>query len=384
MGHFRQTWPSRHVFRVREHVSFAFVTSEALFPIDMFARGLAVGAILTLGLAILRSRVSRDVRIVGVYAAITLSAWMVSESQPLWDALGRNPAPMFLALSSGSAFWLLVMVVFEDWPASWLTFLPTVLLIISGLVMWVEAPSPLSSVLWVVRNSFSGLLSLHAMFVVIRGWRGDLMQGRRWARAPLLGFGTVFGVMVVIISLANRFHPLGDGWLRLEPGGVYGAVIMAVLTLAIGAIFLEARPSVFGAAGRRAELADARAEAIDRAMLQRLDTIMAAEGWRREGLTIGQLAKEMALAEHRLRRLINTRLGHRNFADFLNAHRIEAAKLRLSDPAQARTTVAAIAFDLGYGSLGPFNRAFRAATGVTPTAWRRQALSSSPNLQEAV
>ena len=37
----------------------------------------------------------------------------------------------------------------------------------------------------------------------------------------------------------------------------------------------------------------------------------------------------------------------------------------------------AIAFDLGYGSLGPFNRAFRAATEVTPTEWRRQALACS-------
>jgi len=51
--------------------------------------------------------------------------------------------------------------------------------------------------------------------------------------------------------------------------------------------------------------------------------------------------------------------------------------------------VAAIAFDLGYGSLGPFNRAFRAATGATPTEWRRQALAAagadpSPILEDAV
>ncbi len=32
-----------------------------------------------------------------------------------------------------------------------------------------------------------------------------------------------------------------------------------------------------------------------------------------------------------------------------------------------------IAYELGFGSLGPFNRAFRAAVGVTPTAWRQQA-----------
>lgn len=30
-----------------------------------------------------------------------------------------------------------------------------------------------------------------------------------------------------------------------------------------------------------------------------------------------------------------------------------------------------IALDAGFGSLGPFNRAFRAETGLTPTEFRR-------------
>jgi AraC-like DNA-binding protein len=106
---------------------------------------------------------------------------------------------------------------------------------------------------------------------------------------------------------------------------------------------------------------------------------MEAGAWRREGLTIGALAEELEVPEYRLRRLINNRLGYRNFADFLNSRRIDEAKRRLSDPASAHLTVAAIAFDLGYGSLGPFNRAFRADTGAAPTAWRAQALNASPN-----
>ena len=113
--------------------------------------------------------------------------------------------------------------------------------------------------------------------------------------------------------------------------------------------------------------------------------LRAADGWRQEGLTIGEVARRLDAPEHRVRRLINQRLGHRNFADYVNSFRISAAKARLADPGDARTTVAAIAFDLGYGSLGPFNRAFREATGVTPTAWRRQALSeTSLKLREAV
>ena len=70
-----------------------------------------------------------------------------------------------------------------------------------------------------------------------------------------------------------------------------------------------------------------------------------------------------------------------SFADYLNSRRVTAAQAALSDPARATQTIAAIAFDLGYGSLGPFNRAFRAATGMSPTQWRQDRLKSSPKPQ---
>jgi AraC-like DNA-binding protein len=38
--------------------------------------------------------------------------------------------------------------------------------------------------------------------------------------------------------------------------------------------------------------------------------------------------------------------------------------------------VLTIALDAGFSSLGPFNRAFKAETGVTPSEYRRQALGS--------
>jgi AraC-like DNA-binding protein len=354
---------------------------DSLTLIDMLVRGIAVGAMATMAISVVRSAVSRDAKIASLFAAVSLSAWLMTESHPLWAAFGHSYGLMFLALPSSSAFWLLVLVVFGDYRITPLTLTPAVLLIVSGVVMLANAP-PLFDGLWAVRNTGGSLLSLHAVVVIVRGWRGDLIQARRTARALLLGFGGVFGAAVALLALVNRVHPMGR-WMLLEAGEPYGGMIMAVLAIGVAMLFLQARPSVFGAA-RRPELSDARAEAAARAVLSRLEALMAAESWRREGLTIGQLAGELGLPEHRLRRLINHRLGHRNFADFLNAHRIEAAKRRLADPVDARTTVAVIAFDLGYGSLGPFNRAFRAATGATPTEWRRQALAASPVLEDAV
>ena len=92
--------------------------------------------------------------------------------------------------------------------------------------------------------------------------------------------------------------------------------------------------------------------------------------YRREGLTIGTLARILGTQEHLLRRVINRHLGYRNFNVFLNNHRVEEAKAALADPAQAEVPVITIAMDAGFQSLGPFNRAFKAVTGVTPTEYR--------------
>jgi YesN/AraC family two-component response regulator len=49
------------------------------------------------------------------------------------------------------------------------------------------------------------------------------------------------------------------------------------------------------------------------------------------GLTIGQLAKELDIQEYKLRQMINSQLGYRNFSDFLNSYRIKETAERLRD-----------------------------------------------------
>lgn len=83
------------------------------------------------------------------------------------------------------------------------------------------------------------------------------------------------------------------------------------------------------------------------------------------------------MPEHQLRALINGELGHRNFSAFLNAYRLTEAKRLLADPEQARRQVLQIALDVGFGSIAPFNRAFKEATGRTPTEFRKEKLGES-------
>lgn len=112
-----------------------------------------------------------------------------------------------------------------------------------------------------------------------------------------------------------------------------------------------------------------------------LHRLMTAErAYRDEDLGIAQLAARLAVPEYRLRRLINQRLGHRNFNAYINGFRLQealAALAALADPAKRERPVLSIALEAGFQSIGPFNRAFKAATGLTPTEFRRQKLADS-------
>ncbi|HEY6548591.1 MAG TPA: helix-turn-helix transcriptional regulator, partial [Vicinamibacteria bacterium] len=92
--------------------------------------------------------------------------------------------------------------------------------------------------------------------------------------------------------------------------------------------------------------------------------------YRQEGLTIGALAQRLATHEHKVRELINDQLGFRNFNAFLNHYRIREAQQVLANPEARHRNVAEVAYEVGFRSLGPFNKAFKDATGRTPTEFR--------------
>ncbi|MCB1157352.1 MAG: AraC family transcriptional regulator [Leptospiraceae bacterium] len=91
-----------------------------------------------------------------------------------------------------------------------------------------------------------------------------------------------------------------------------------------------------------------------------------------EGLSIRELAIELKVQEYKLRQLINQGMGYKNFNDFLNRYRVqEACEILLSED-KKDIPIIRIAMDLGYQSIGPFNRAFKELTGQTPSEYRKQ------------
>ncbi len=95
-------------------------------------------------------------------------------------------------------------------------------------------------------------------------------------------------------------------------------------------------------------------------------------------LRIGDVAARLGEPEYRVSQCISAALGFANFNRLINHHRVERAKARLADPTETGS-ILEIAFDCGFGSIGPFNRAFKDQVGSTPRAFRRAAARSRPD-----
>ncbi|KQZ33949.1 AraC family transcriptional regulator [Caulobacter sp. Root1472] len=339
--------------------------------LQTLVRGVAVGGFGVTGLALALDRRPTPLRWVGGLFFLCAVAHVIDSCQP-----GRtgHPDPLIWAASVATIglFWPLAYALFADeqrfsphrlWPAV-------------GLVaLWGLAralPEAICKPFWLLFNLASVGLVLHALLVIWRGWRGDLVNERRRLRGPVMIAAAGY---ILLLSAQDVAWVTGLPWFHAW--GLPQALVLATLAVAGAVILLRPEPLLVEAgstSGRIAPLAGGQALDLgpaDRLVLARLETAMDVEEvWRGEDLSITALAALVGAPEHRLRRLINGVLGHRNFADYVNSRRIEAAKSALAAPDLALKSISTIAYDLGFASLGPFNRAFRAATGVTPSEWR--------------
>jgi AraC-like DNA-binding protein len=354
------------------------VAVEPLQILDLLLRGMAIGAQIGLAIALVRSAEDRGLRIVTLLLFISSISFTLSGVPQVLRMMGPPQILLWLIQIGGAGyFWSFAVMLFEDRKLTWMSMSSAIALTIIGL-FGQYGPRALAPATWGLHNVLGLLLALHALFVIIRSGQNDLVEARRRLRVPFLLLIAVFSVVISAVQIGQGLG-IDSRWYQFA-----NAVIQALLGIGGVAVLLEARSTLFGVAANPRSSPDVWRPIDDSAAwLDRLQQVMEVDAlWRREGLTIGDLAIAVGLPEHRLRRLINDQLGHRNFASFVNQRRIAEARMLLSDPASAVRTVASIAFDLGFGSLGPFNRAFREATGLTPTDYRRQAMPNSSPIPE--
>lgn len=208
-----------------------------------------------------------------------------------------------------------------------------------------------------------------AFVEALRGWAG-LARPERRLRAV---FMTVYGGCVVGGTVSGAVAASEPAWAPGHRAVVLGCSA-AILVFTHVALVLRRRqrgvpapampgPSPSEAAARNPAGAEAQALA---AAIRRVLEQQAL--YREPELKVADLAAAVGSVEHKVSRAITQGLGERNFNQLVNRYRIEHA-CRLLASAEGRT-VLEISLDSGFGSLGPFNRAFKTATGKTPTAWR--------------
>lgn len=90
-------------------------------------------------------------------------------------------------------------------------------------------------------------------------------------------------------------------------------------------------------------------------------------------LTLNQLAKLLGSNERSLSAFLNTTYGV-NFSTFINSHRIEESKQLLLSVETTNFTIETIANMAGFHSKSTFNTAFKTATNLTPSEFKRTKL----------
>lgn len=347
---------------------------------EMTMRGVAIGASLLLAAVLASTRPGTRAGWLGAVFTLGTACYLVTSSPALHDSLAVFHLPIHaLSIAAPVIFWWFALALFDD-EFRWrpLHFVPLALIAPVTIAYFISQPG---GDLW--RFSFyPHRLAMvfvygHAIWTALRTARDDLLEGRRRFRAV---FAVVVAIVGLIITYVEAFYGI-DGSIETPATALllFQASAIFGLTLLFGAWLLETRRGLLHSPAPASTGAPPAAiagpvKAADRPAYETLTRLLDEGVWREEGLTVAGLAEKVGLPEHQLRALINGQLGYRNFSAFLNARRIEAAKAMLADPAQARRQILQIALDVGFGSIAPFNRAFKEATGKTPTEFRKAAL----------
>lgn len=312
---------------------------------------------------------SRKVKNVWTGIAFTLCVfcYVIVESNVVQSILGLQIIVIAGAISIPFFFWLLSQAIFDDhfsFKMSMLFWLGILLIVhftnffMTGNISW-QAFDPLIAVLaQLVSLSFV----IVGLYTVLKTRQNDLIEARIRFRNIFL---TMTAALIGITAVFELIKIDNDSTIVLQ-------ILQRSTIIGISLYFLSAnlvfRPGFF-----LKEISVSKSSPVDDPQLNpKLLALMEEQRvYRKEGLTIGQLAEMMQEQEYKLRRLINGQLGFRNFNDFLNQYRVNEACKILIDPNETKRTILEIAYDLGYQSIGPFNKAFRELKGTTPTAYRK-------------
>jgi AraC-like DNA-binding protein len=312
--------------------------------------------------------------------AVGTAAYLVCSASPGISVATVPIVP--LCIGNSVLFWWFVRSLFEDefrfdrW-----AFAPLIAVLALGLgrIATGHGRAPmLNSTFVILHNLVIAALMGNLLYNAWSGFADDLLETRRRFRMLFVIAGVLVAIGIAIAEIALMGAAAPSWTLALQ-----SSLFLAILSWAgYNVLVLGPHALSFGPQRVREneqsvpeqESGSWRDQAVEAALLRLMDE---EQVFREHNLTIATLAGRLKVPEHNLRRLINTTLGHRNFNAFVNGYRIAWAKAALADPTKTRLPILTIAYDAGFASLAPFNRAFRGEVGQSPSDYRLRMLASA-------
>src|ERR1700730_8291917 len=288
----------------------------SLAMLEAGLRGGTVALLVVLAVLLLRDGPAAPAGLYGALFDLSIAAYVIVTL----PALLHQPLPWLLpfrlaSLGSPAMFWLFASASFNDaFVPSWRHALPWLGTVAIGFVC-ARGLAPAACPLYhAVQLVFVAL----AMRQALVGRSGDLVEERRRLRVALVIAAAIYTAAVILLETFT-FGALASPPLSpVNAAGVLGltfAFVLAQLSLSMrGQLVVTAPVASRGFPGVASPPSDAPIDDQETVQLERLRRLMEQERiYREEGLSVAVLADKLSLPEYPLRRLINGRLGHRNF-----------------------------------------------------------------------
>jgi AraC-like DNA-binding protein len=219
----------------------------------------------------------------------------------------------------------------------------------------------------------SSTVLLLALVEPFDGYRPALKHEKRFR----LSFAGLYGGLVLVSVVL-----LGPGGFGAASSELVKQIcaVLAVIGASAAVAYRLRHPLATEAARKRRAPVSTDAVLADKIM--RL--IEAEHIYTRPDIKVADLARLSGEPDYKVTQCISGVLGFANFNRLINHHRIERAKAMLADPALRDWPILTIALECGFGSIGPFNRAFKDAVAATPRAFRDGETAKSSDVQQRV
>lgn len=274
------------------------------------------------------------------------------------------------SVSCGLA-WLLSRALFrrdagrDVWPVGLVAALFTLMLLIDGVRLAGHGDGTVENILLSLVTLIGSSVLLFTLLEAVDAIRRVDAVSERWFHiAFLAGYGALLFFGVILFQREAN--------LAIQAHEAQVQSLMALLALTRGsAATLYRLQHPLAPVEQQNNKRRQKAQAACPRMTGQMQSLFERDHiYRDPALRIADVARRLNAPEYKVSQCVTAGLGHANFNQLLNHYRIADAARRLRAGSGAQQSVLEIAFDSGFASIGPFNRAFRKEFGVTPTVYR--------------